>query len=65
MNMKVLLLLALTIFATVSTIATVAMASNLSMPNSFSTMKTIANIIESGEVQPTGGDEVDNPVAPC
>lgn len=65
MNMKVLLLLALTIFTSVSTIATVAIASNISTPNSFSITKTIANTIESRDIQPTGGDKVDNPVAPC
>jgi hypothetical protein len=62
---KVLLLLALTLFSAVSTIATVVMVSNVLTPSFFSTIKAIANIIESGNVQPTGGDGVDNPVAPC
>lgn len=64
MNKKALLLLALTLFTVVSTIATVAVASNVLVPNSFSMTKTIANATGSGDITPNGGDEVDNPVLP-
>lgn len=63
MNMKALFLLALTIFAAVSTVAT-AIAFNMSTPNSFSITKTIAKTIGSRDIQPTGGDPVDDPVLP-
>ena len=64
MNMKVLLLLALTLFTVVSTVAAVAIAFNISTPNSFSITKTIAHFAGFGDIQPTGGDPVDDPVFP-
>jgi hypothetical protein len=62
--MKVLFLLALTLLAAFSTIATVAVTLKISMPASFSATKTIAAATSSGKVQLIG-DPVDNPVAPC
>lgn len=61
--MKVLFLLALTLFAFASTIATVAVAFNILTPNSFGITNSIVETIGSGEIQPTG-DPVDNPVFP-
>ncbi len=64
MNMKALLLLTLTLFTVVSTVATVVIAFNISTPKLFSTIKTIGKSRGLGDIQPTGGDEVDNPVFP-
>lgn len=65
MHMKVFLLLALTLFTVVSTVATVAIAFNISTPNSFSIKKIMANLTGSRGIEPAGGDNVDDPVAPC
>ncbi len=64
MNMKVLFLLALTLLAAISTIATVAVTLKIPTPVSFSVTKTIAVTTSSGKVQPAG-DHVDDPVFPC
>lgn len=64
LKMKALLLLALTIFTVVSTVATVATAFNISTPNSLSTTNSIAETIDFRDVQPVGGDPVDDPTAP-
>ncbi len=64
MNMKVLLLLALTLFTVVSTVATTSIAFNISTPNSFSITKSIAAAIRFRGVQPAGGDPVEDPIAP-
>jgi len=61
--MKVLFLLALTLLAAFSTIATVAVTLKILTPASLSITTTIALTTRSGNVQPTG-DPVDNPVFP-
>ena len=64
MKIKVLFLLALTLLATISTIATVAVTLKIPTPVSSGATKTIAVTTGSGNIQPTG-DPVDNPVFPC
>ncbi len=61
--MKVIFLLALTLLATISTIATVAVTLKIPTPVSSSVTKTIAVTTGYGNIQPTG-DPVDNPVFP-
>jgi hypothetical protein len=61
--MKVLLLLALTIFTVVSTVATVAITFNVSTPTPFSTTRTIVHFAGSRDIQPAG-DPIDDPVLP-
>lgn len=64
LNLKVLFLLFLAIFA--STITTVAIAFRVPTPCAFSETKTAPLNIESGGFQPNGGGEgVDNPEAPA
>lgn len=63
MNMKVLLLLTLTLLAAFSIIATVAATVNMPTSASFSTTKTMPVTISYEYVQPTG-DPIDNPTAP-
>ena len=62
--MKVLFLLALTLLAAFSTIATVAVTLKIPTPASLSITKTIALTTSSGKIQPAG-DPVDDPVFPC
>lgn len=64
LNLKVVLLLFLTIF--VSTVTTVAMVLSVPTPCVFSATKTAPLNIGFGGFQPNGGgEEVDNPVAPA
>ena len=63
MNVKVLLLIALTLLATISAIATIAVTLNVPATALFSITKTKMITTSFGNVQPTG-DPVDNPVAP-
>jgi hypothetical protein len=63
LKIKVLFLLALTLLATISTIATVAMALKIPTPVSSNVTKTTAVITDFGHVQPTG-DPIDDPVFP-
>lgn len=62
--MKVLFLLALTLLAAISTIATVAVTLKILTPASLSITTTIAANTRSGNIQPAG-DPVDDPVFPC
>jgi len=62
--MKVLFLLALTLLAAFSTIATVAVTLKILTPASLSITTTIALTTSSRNVQPTG-DPIDDPVFPC
>ena len=64
LNMKVLLILALTLFTVVSTVATVAIAFNISTPKTFSITKSMTETIGFRGVQPAGGDPVEDPIAP-
>jgi hypothetical protein len=59
MNFKAVLLLCLLLFASVGTIASVSLSTITSSP------KTAAFALGHGGVQPCGGDDVDDPVAPC
>ena len=63
MKIKVLFLLALTLLATISSIAIVAVTLKIPTPISASVTKTTAVTTGFGHVQPTG-DPVDNPVFP-
>lgn len=62
--MKVLFLLALTLLAAISTIATVAVTLKILTPASLSITTTIALTTSSGNIQPAG-DPVDDPFFPC
>lgn len=62
--MKVLFLLALTLLAAISTIATVAVTLKILTPASLSITTTIALTTSSGHIQPAG-DPIDNPIFPC
>ena len=62
MKMKALFLLALTVFAAISTIATVAVTLKIPTPASSST-RGLAVTTDFDHVQPTG-DPIDNPVFP-
>jgi hypothetical protein len=62
LKIKVLFLLALTLLAAISTIATVAVTLKRT-PVSFSVTKTKAATTDFGHVQPTG-DPIDDPVFP-
>lgn len=59
MNLKVALLLFLLFFASAVTVALVSIDI---FPSHF---KTISLNAEFSDVQPTGGEEIDNPIAPC
>jgi len=63
LNMKVLILLAITLLAAFSTIATVAATFEIPAPASSSTTQTVVVTTSSGYIQPTG-DPINDPVAP-
>jgi hypothetical protein len=61
--MKVLFLLALTLLAAFSTIATVAVTLKILTPASLSITTTIALTTSFGNIHPAG-DPIDNPIFP-
>ena len=64
LKMKVLFLLALTLLAAISTIATVAVTLKIPKPVSSNVTKTMAVTTSFGKVHPTG-DPIDDPIFPC